>query len=51
VSCPSGVKIVKGGTFDCQIMTENGKTGTVTLHMTNSSGHVQVNQSDIHLNG
>ena len=51
VSCPSGVKIKKGGTFDCTITLANGKSGTITLHMTNSSGHVEVSNSDFHLNG
>jgi hypothetical protein len=50
VNCPSGVKIKKGGTFQCTVTFANGKTGTVTLHMTNSSGHVVVSNSDIHVN-
>jgi len=49
VTCPSDVKIVKGGTFTCTFVLADGRTGTATMHMTNGSGEVRVRNSDIHL--
>jgi len=51
VTCPSDVKIVKGGTFTCTIVTADGKHGTVTMHMTDSKGHVEATNKDIHIRG
>lgn len=51
VSCPSDVKIEEGKTFTCRITLPNGKAGTVTVHMTDSSGAVHVSNSDIHVTG
>ncbi len=48
ISCPSGVKIKKGGTFDCTVSFADGSTSTVTIHMTDSSGRISFNSSDIH---
>jgi hypothetical protein len=54
VSCPSGVTAKSGGTFNCKVTLVNQtdgstKSGTVTVHMTNSSGHAEVGGSDFHL--
>jgi NAD(P)H-hydrate repair Nnr-like enzyme with NAD(P)H-hydrate epimerase domain len=54
VSCPSGVTAKTGGTFNCNITLVSAadgatKSGTVTVHMTNSSGHAEVGGSDFHL--
>ena len=51
VSCPSGVKIEKGKTFACTFSLPSGKTGTVTVHMTDEEGAVHVSDSDIHVSG
>jgi len=48
VTCPSGVKEVKGGTFVCTIVFHDGTKGTVTLHMTDTKGDVHVGTKDIH---
>jgi hypothetical protein len=54
VACPSGVTAKAGGTFDCKVtltQVSNGAahSGTVTVHMTDSKGHVVVNPSDFHI--
>jgi hypothetical protein len=54
VDCPGGVTAKAGGTFTCKVsltQVSNGSvhSGTVTVHMTNSSGHVVVGPSDFHL--
>jgi VCBS repeat-containing protein len=53
VSCPSGVTAKAGGSFTCQlsVTAADGSThnGTVTIHMTDSKGHVEANSSDFHL--
>jgi hypothetical protein len=49
VTCPSGVKETKGGTFACTFTLPNGKSGTVTVHMTDSSGGVHFGNADIHI--
>jgi pyrroline-5-carboxylate reductase len=53
VSCPSGVTAKAGGTFTCQltVTTPDGAThsGSVTLHMTDSKGHVEAGGSDFHV--
>jgi len=49
VSCPTGVKIVEGGTFDCKVVLADGRTATVTIHMTSSTGDVHVANKDIHV--
>ncbi len=53
ISCPSGVTAKAGGTFTCQltVTTPDGAThsGSVTLHMTDSKGHVEANSSDFHI--
>ena len=54
VNCPSGVTAKAGGTFDCKLtltQVSDGSThsGTVTVHMTDSKGHVVVSPSDFHV--
>jgi hypothetical protein len=53
VSCPSDVTAKAGGSFDCKlsVTAPDGSThsGTVTVHMDDSNGHVHVNSSDYHL--
>jgi hypothetical protein len=49
ISCPSGVKAKPGGTFVCSFVLKDGRKGTVTVHMTSSSGDVHVADRDIHL--
>jgi hypothetical protein len=54
VSCPSDVTAKAGGTFTCHVTLVNGadgsqKNATVTIHMTDSSGHVELGGSDFHL--
>lgn len=53
VSCPSGVTAKAGGTFTCQlsVTAADGSThsGTVSLHMTDSKGHVVASSSDFHI--
>ena len=51
VTCPEDVKIKKGSAFVCTFMLPNGKSGTVTVHMTDSEGAVHVSSSDIHVTG
>jgi len=49
VQCPKDVKAKSGGTFDCTFKLTDGRHGTVTVHMTNNSGHVTVHPGDYHL--
>ncbi|HEY4347144.1 MAG TPA: DUF4333 domain-containing protein [Gaiellaceae bacterium] len=49
VTCPSGVKIVKGGTFACHITLPDGNKGSVTIHMTDDTGDIHVGNADIHI--
>jgi hypothetical protein len=53
VSCPSDVTAKAGGSFTCKLSIQaadgSKHSGTVTLHMTDSNGHVVVNRSDFHV--
>ena len=49
VSCPSNVKAQAGRTFQCTFVGADGRNYSVTMHMTNSSGGVQVSRSDVQL--
>ena len=49
VQCPKGVTAKSGGTFACTFKLTDGRHGTVTVHMTNKSGHVTVHPSDYHV--
>jgi hypothetical protein len=51
VTCPSGIKPVKGGTFDCDLVLANGVSATVTVHMTDAIGDVNITKTDIHPRG
>ncbi|TMK38600.1 MAG: DUF4333 domain-containing protein [Actinobacteria bacterium] len=48
VTCPSGVKAKAGGTFTCTLTYANGEEAQASVHMTDSSGHVTLNASDVH---
>ena len=53
VSCPSDVTAKAGGKFDCKltVTAPNGSehSGTVTIHMLDSNGHVRADSSDFHI--
>jgi uncharacterized cupredoxin-like copper-binding protein len=49
VTCPSGIKIVKGGTFDCNVVLADGAKAFVTVHMIDAIGDVSFSTKDIHL--
>ena len=54
VRCPSGVVERAGRTFECKISVSEVSTGsvhrgTVTVHMTNSKGQVEINSADFHV--
>ena len=54
VSCPSGVTAKAGATFACKLTVRrvsdgSERSGRVTIHMTDSSGHVDISSSDYHL--
>jgi hypothetical protein len=54
VDCPGGVTAKAGGTFTCKVsltQVSDGSVhrGTVTVHMTNASGHVVIGPSDFHV--
>jgi hypothetical protein len=51
VSCPSGLAAKKGATFDCSLVYVDGAKGTITIHQTDSNGHVETGASDIHIQG
>jgi hypothetical protein len=53
-SCPNDVTAKAGGTFNCKVTLENTadgttKSGAVTVHMTNASGHAEIGGSDFHV--
>ena len=47
VSCPTGVTAKKGGTFQCRATEPDGTKYVITIHMTNSSGNVEVGPNDV----
>jgi hypothetical protein len=47
VKCPSGVEEKAGKSFDCHVTYPDGSKLTVTVHQTDSSGHVQFGPNDI----
>jgi hypothetical protein len=49
VTCPSGVKIVKGGAFDCDVVLADGAHAVVTVHMIDAIGGVSIGTKDVHL--
>ena len=49
VKCPDGVKAEEGKTFECNVSYADGDRGTVTVHMTDDEGGVQVGPGDLHL--
>ncbi len=54
VSCPSGVTAKAGGTFTCKLTVTSASggsehSGTVTIHMEDSKGHVSIGSSDYHI--
>lgn len=49
VSCPSGIKLKKGATFDCDVVYGNGAKATITLHQLDDNGRVETGLRDIRL--
>jgi hypothetical protein len=54
IKCPGGIKAKKGTSFNCTVRLARAgdntvHTGTVTVHITNSSGHAEVKASDFHV--
>lgn len=49
VHCPSGVAAKAGTTLSCDIAYADGTKGTVVEHIQDSSGHVVIGASDLHL--
>ncbi len=49
VHCPSGVTARAGATLTCDIVYGDGTKGTVTEHIRDSQGHIQVGAGDLHL--
>jgi len=42
VDCPSGVEVKAGNTLECSVSLSNGKKGTVTVKILNSSADTAV---------
>jgi hypothetical protein len=49
VSCPGGIKLKKGSTFDCSVVYANGAKATITLHQLDDNGRVETGVGDIRL--
>jgi hypothetical protein len=52
VSCPDNVDEKAGNSFTCKLTASTSagtQTGTVTIHQTDSSGHVTFGPSDVHV--
>jgi hypothetical protein len=49
VSCPSGINAKAGTSFTCSVKLANGRSGTVTEHIQDSSGTLFVGPGDLHL--
>ena len=49
VSCPSGQKLKKGATFDCDLVYAEGTKGTITIHQTDDKGGIRTAGTDIHI--
>ncbi|MHB8691175.1 MAG: DUF4333 domain-containing protein [Solirubrobacteraceae bacterium] len=47
ISCPSGIDAKAGGHFDCRVTEPNGSKYIVTIHMKDSSGHVEIGPGDV----
>ena len=47
VKCPSGVEEKAGKSFDCHVTYPDGSKLTVTVHQTDSHGHVEVGPGDV----
>ncbi len=48
VKCPSGVAAKAGTTLNCQLATQGGHHGYVTVHIVDNKGGVEINPSDLH---
>ena len=42
VSCPDGISLKRGDTFDCSVTAADGTSGTVTVTQTNGDGGVSI---------
>jgi hypothetical protein len=51
ISCPSNVKVKRGGTFSCDLVYTDGTKGTITLHMNDDKGNVSTKGTDIKIQG
>ena len=47
-SCPSGVKLKKGASFDCKLVFASGRTATITIHQLDGNGRIETSGSDLH---
>jgi hypothetical protein len=47
VSCPKGVKVEKGKTFECHVTTTDGTPATITMHIADDDGKVTVGAGDL----
>jgi hypothetical protein len=48
ISCPSGVKVKSGNTFDCTVTYPAGQKATVTVHMLDDNGKIGISPGDFH---
>jgi hypothetical protein len=42
ISCPAGVKLVKGDTFDCKVLLKDRKTQRVTIEQVDALGNIKI---------
>ena len=47
-SCPSGVKLKKGASFDCRLVYANRVTRTITIHQVDGKGRIETSGTDLH---
>jgi hypothetical protein len=47
ISCPSGIDAKAGGHFECKVTEPDGLKYVVTIHMKDSSGHVEIGPGDV----
>jgi hypothetical protein len=49
ISCPSGVRVRPGATFDCRLVTPAGGIATITEHIVDRAGHLRTSAGDLHV--
>jgi Domain of unknown function (DUF4333) len=47
-SCPSGVKLKKGATFDCKLVYTSGRSATISIHQVDDKGRIETSGTDLH---